>query len=185
MRLGTRSSPRLLPPSRFSVRTLFDLRQILSLTGSLMIHGLSKLIRPITTIARRDNKMDALVQRSIKLVEDKKRSSISWKLDEPWHQPYYLHDGDRWTAREPKASNPSNASISKLALYSWNIDFMLPFPESRMKAALKYLEERLAQSNDTAVAIYLQECVESDLKTVSEQPWIQQNFCISDIDTSN
>ncbi|PPJ51034.1 hypothetical protein CBER1_07544 [Cercospora berteroae] len=130
--------------------------------------------------------MDALVQRSIQLVADKKRPSIPWKLDEPWHQPYYVHDGSKWTAREAKVSNTSPSSnVSKLALYSWNIDFMLPFPESRMKAGLNYLQEHVIQSEDTAVAIYLQECVESDLKTVSEQPWIQQNFCISDIDISN
>ncbi|KAF2212416.1 hypothetical protein CERZMDRAFT_41584 [Cercospora zeae-maydis SCOH1-5] len=129
--------------------------------------------------------MDALVQRSIKLVEDKKRHSIPWKFDEPWPQPYYAYDGNKWTAREANSSNSLGLKISKLALYSWNIDFMLPFPESRMKTALNYLEKRTIQSDDTAVAIYLQECVESDLKTVSEQPWIRQNFCISDIDTSN
>ncbi|GIZ38936.1 hypothetical protein CKM354_000233400 [Cercospora kikuchii] len=130
--------------------------------------------------------MDALVQRSIQLVADKKRPSVPWKLDEPWHQPYYVHDGNQWTAREAKPSDtPPSSNISKLALYSWNIDFMLPFPESRMKAGLSYLQNHITQSEDTAVAIYLQECVESDLKTVSEQPWVQQHFCISDIDISN
>lgn len=151
-----------------------------------MLHKFNTLIRPLTTTACRTSKMDALVERSIQLVADKKRPSVPWKLDEPWHQPYYVYDGNQWTARDAKAANASPSSnVSKLALYSWNIDFMLPFPESRMKAGLNYLQKHIVQSEDTAVAIYLQECVESDLKTVSEQAWIQQNFCISDIDISN
>ncbi|USW48697.1 Putative Endonuclease/exonuclease/phosphatase superfamily [Septoria linicola] len=130
--------------------------------------------------------MDALVQQSIKEVESKKRSSIPWQFDEPWKQSYYAYDGKKWVAKDAgQAHSTVSDKITKLALCSWNIDFMLPFPDSRMKAALTYLQERTTGAEESATAIYLQECVASDIQLIADQPWIQQNFCLSDIGISS
>ncbi|RYP13138.1 hypothetical protein DL767_010897 [Monosporascus sp. MG133] len=119
--------------------------------------------------------------------------SIPWKPDEPWAQPYYSWNTDKeeWQPIKPSASHSSDQThytgITTLALYSWNIDFMLPFPETRMDAALAHLEELTAQllsTTPTAVGISLQECVPSDLVAISQKQWIRDRFYITDIDAS-
>lgn len=148
---------------------------------------LCSILRPFSTISHRFRNMDALVAQSIKLVEEKKRKVVPWKFDEPWTQPYYVHDGKAWVAKEVATADTSDDTITKLALHSWNIDFMLPFPDSRMRTALKHLQDSVITSHDstTAIAIYLQECVESDIQLIANSPWIQEKFALSDIDVSN
>lgn len=68
----------------------------------------------------------------------------------------------------PTMKHPSGG-ISRLALYSWNVDYMLPFAAARMAAALEALQDTIAAQADTAaVVIFLQECVRSDLETLAE-----------------
>jgi tyrosyl-DNA phosphodiesterase 2 len=74
-----------------------------------------------------------------------------------------------------------------MAIYSWNIDFMLPHGDARMNAALAHLEELTSQhrsDENTAVVINLQECVPSDLLNIGQKPWIRDNFYCTDMDTS-
>ena len=136
---------------------------------------LRSILRPFTTTSHKFRNMDALVGQSIKLVEEKKRKSVPWKLDEPWTQPYYVHDGKAWIAKEASPVQSSDQTITKLALHSWNIDFMLPFPDTRMNTALEHLKANVIASYDksTATAIYLQECVESDIQLIANSPWVQ------------
>ena len=133
--------------------------------------------------------MDELVQRCIREAESKKRTSVPWGFDEPWTQPYYIHSPaqNKWNATD--ANNKSSQSmlgILKIALYSWNIDFMLPYPDSRMTVAIRHLESLMQNHpNETATVIYVQECLESDLKVVASDPWIQRTFALTDINIDN
>jgi tyrosyl-DNA phosphodiesterase 2 len=136
--------------------------------------------------------MDELVAQQIKLVEAKKRGSVPWKANVPHNQPYYNFDGKQWKAQKPESLSPktshSRGEISKLALYSWNIDFMLPFAESRMSAALSHLQKLITHAKDpdsTAKVVYLQECVASDVALISNNPWVRETFALSDVDTEN
>ncbi|EME87245.1 uncharacterized protein MYCFIDRAFT_65435 [Pseudocercospora fijiensis CIRAD86] len=131
--------------------------------------------------------MDSLVQKCIQEVEAKKRSSVPWQFDHPYQQPYYVFNNAEWQTREPVSkSSPGAADITKLALYSWNIDFMLPAAQSRMNKALSHLESMVAKTDaSTATVIYLQECVESDLQTVSSNTWIRSNFALTDLSGNN
>ena len=133
--------------------------------------------------------MDELMRKSIQEAESKKRTSSPWKFDEPWKQPYYIHSeaDNKWQLVQFENDlPPSGDPPKKLALYSWNIDFMLPHPNSRMTAGLRHLESLVtALANDTASVIYLQECVESDVKLVASDSWVQHNFALTDIDTQN
>ncbi|KXT04344.1 hypothetical protein AC578_7928 [Pseudocercospora eumusae] len=131
--------------------------------------------------------MDSLVQKSIQEVEAAKKSSVPWQFDQPYHQPYYVFSNTEWKAQVPVGkSSPVTADITKLALHSWNIDFMLPLAQSRMNKALSHLESMVAQTEpSTASVIYLQECVESDLQTISSNPWIQANFALTDLSGNN
>lgn len=78
--------------------------------------------------------------------------------------------------------------VTNIALYSWNIDFTLPFPEARMKAALVHLNSMTSlarQSLSTAAVIFLQECTTSDLNTIALTPWIRDHFYVTDMDARN
>ncbi|KAF5638005.1 endonuclease exonuclease phosphatase family [Fusarium sp. NRRL 52700] len=136
--------------------------------------------------------MQALIQKQIEnaIALRKPASSLSWQPDEPCKQPFY-----RWSSRADEwqplqASEPSSdrPKATKLAIYSWNIDFMLPHGDSRMNSALKHLQElsRQHRSDDkTAVVINIQECVPSDLDLIGEKDWIRSDFYRTDIDTAN
>ena len=131
--------------------------------------------------------MDDLVRNSIEEANSKRRTSPPWKLDEPWKQVPYLYSKDSrsWKAIDSTNDEASNCPTT-LALYSWNIDFMLPHGNSRMRIGLWHLEAMLkASMNNTACIIYLQECLESDVKVVTSDTWVQDHFALSDIDTSN
>jgi tyrosyl-DNA phosphodiesterase 2 len=136
--------------------------------------------------------MDELVKRSIQQVEERKRHAWPWKFDEPWPQSYHIFSSsdNKWQAFEPgnTSTKPTaeHSSISKIALYSWNIDFMLPFPDARMRAAVRHLEQ-LVSSHDqeTGIVIYLQECVGSDLELLAADEWVQKTFALTDLDKQN
>lgn len=139
--------------------------------------------------------MDELVQRAIQqsIVQKKPSELIPWKFDEPWPQYYYLWNSENevWQPiKSPHATLPTNilhpsSGITHLALYSWNIDFMLPYAEARMSTALDHLEQLTNQSpSTTAIAINLQECTPSDLITISLQQWVRDRFYITDLDNS-
>lgn len=137
--------------------------------------------------------MDDLVQKAIQqaVVLKKPPQLIPWKYDEPWSQPYYLWDieSELWQPIIPptylNSNQPQSPSIAKVALYSWNIDFMLPFAEARMNAALVHLEKLTSESaSTTAVAINLQECTPSDIITISQKQWVRERFYITDLDSS-
>lgn len=136
--------------------------------------------------------MDDLVKRAIGLAEQKTKavSSVPWRTDEPFRQPWHVYDPNerRWvavTADTPRKT--SSVQTTKVALYSWNIDFMLPFPDSRMGAAIRHLERLVQVENaeDTAFVVFLQECLESDLELLTRDDWIQQTFAITDVSSDN
>lgn len=140
--------------------------------------------------------MERLVRKAIQATAALKKTpeQVPWQLDEPWHQPYYAWDieGEAWEFRKPSQSlrshtkNHSGNSLSSIALYSWNIDFMLPYAEARMHAALSHLDElTTCLPSTTAVVINLQECIPSDLITISQQAWVRDRFYITDLDSSS
>ena len=139
--------------------------------------------------------MDALIQRAIQLVKTTARSEVPWEFDSPWSQPCYRWSAPNdpalgeWQRFQPTRGDKGvrdDYSLLKLSLFSWNIDFMLPFADSRMRAAIRHLERHVAeQPSTTATVIFLNECVHSDLKLLAADPWVRQNFQLTDIDGAN
>lgn len=133
--------------------------------------------------------MNELVQKALREVASKAKTSVPWDFDKPHKQPYYTWTGNEWKAQDASSSTGQAASdISKLALYSWNIDFMLPYANSRMNKGVSHLksliEARASEKSSTATIIYLQECVDSDLKLLAFNPWVRETFALSDLDVS-
>ncbi|KAI1384611.1 Endonuclease/exonuclease/phosphatase [Hypoxylon trugodes] len=136
--------------------------------------------------------MDELIQKAIKETQEsvKPMDSVKWKPDEPHPQSYFAYDSDKqaWQPMEASGNtqNESGFGITQLALYSWNVDFMLPLAKERMDIALAHLEGLTSKlPPTTAAVIYLQESIAQDLTTVGEKPWIREKYYVTDIDDSN
>ncbi|KAI1291685.1 Endonuclease/exonuclease/phosphatase [Xylaria venustula] len=109
---------------------------------------------------------------------------VEWKPDSPHLQPIFGFDGSMqtWRKMETHQSRVADTMI-KMALFSWNIDFKLPYGRSRMEAALAELQVRIAAlSQDTAAVIFLQECVAQDLDTIGSTAWVRTGFLQTDLD---
>lgn len=129
--------------------------------------------------------MDAVVQKALREVQVKTKNSVPWKADEVWKQDCHTWTGTEWT---PKAtSSGEDSKLSSLALYSWNVDFMLPYADSRMGKAIEHLQSLIPRdsSPSTANVVFFQECLDSDIKLMASHPWIRDTFAMSDLDTSN
>ncbi|KAI1822976.1 endonuclease/exonuclease/phosphatase family protein [Xylaria intraflava] len=140
--------------------------------------------------------MNDLVKKAIQdaTILKKQPDSIPWNPDEPWVQCFYSWhaESEEWVPLGASAARGTghepHRGIGALALYSWNIDFMLPCPEARMQAALDHLENLLKESPSTATTaavLVLQECTLADLRTIGQQQWIRDGFYITDTDTSD
>lgn len=138
--------------------------------------------------------MEALFAQAIQDTAALRKTSVPWETDQVHQQSYYAFDTTKstWNPKpfttKESHEHEKNAVITKIALHSWNIDFMLPFAESRMKAALAHLESLASPkylASDTAPVIFIQECQPSDLVTIAANPWIREHFHISDLDHSN
>ncbi|KAK8131077.1 hypothetical protein PG984_007515 [Apiospora sp. TS-2023a] len=138
--------------------------------------------------------MEELMQKAIKKsgISKKPSDHVPWKPDEPWPQAYYSWDAEAeiWQPiKTPPVSPPANdqsraSGITAIALYSWNIDFMLPCAVARMSAALTHLEGLTSQLPPTTAAIIsIQEATPSDLITISQTPWVRSGFYMSDQDS--
>ncbi|KUI63929.1 Tyrosyl-DNA phosphodiesterase 2 [Cytospora mali] len=137
--------------------------------------------------------MDAMIAHAIKDTTVLRKSSVPWSPDEPSFQSYYAYDTTThaWASKllsTDVARNINSSEITNIALYTWNIDFLLPFAEARMKAALAYLD-RLTNPESlpptTAAVIFLQECTPSDLTTIAATPWVQARYHLTDVDPTN
>ncbi|KAI7154221.1 hypothetical protein KC349_g7812 [Hortaea werneckii] len=104
--------------------------------------------------------MESLVRRSIEIVRATARVNVPWVLDKPYTQPYYSWSASAdtnngvWQAHNPSSREDARpAAVQSIMLYSWNIDFMLPFPDSRMRIALRHLEDQASKRNASTATI--------------------------------
>ncbi|TGJ83173.1 hypothetical protein E0Z10_g5578 [Xylaria hypoxylon] len=120
----------------------------------------------------------------------KPASSVPWEPDSPHAQPIFGFDdatqtwGEADTSQLNKQTQPGETN--RLALFSWNIDFMLPHARPRMEAGLAELEARIAAlPRSTAAVIFLQECVPGDLQTIGRAAWVRRGFLRTDMDAAH
>ncbi|KAK8139476.1 hypothetical protein PG984_002856 [Apiospora sp. TS-2023a] len=118
----------------------------------------------------------------------------------PVHQNYYTYSpgNTRWQPRTGRVAGASSvAGLSKLALFSWNIDYMAAdstirktLRKARMTAALRALEtatgvvpreQQAPPSPQTATVVFLQGCVREDLDILAERPWVRDHFFLTDL----
>ena len=130
--------------------------------------------------------MDEVIKNALEqaIAAKKPMSSLPWEPDKPLAQPWHAWD-DGKSAWEPVHDPQRATNITALAVYTWNIDFMLPFPDARMSAAVAHLEKLISQDASTPAVIGLQECTKSDLVFLAENDWIRDNFYMTDVDNTS
>ncbi|KAL4981701.1 Endonuclease/exonuclease/phosphatase [Aspergillus falconensis] len=136
--------------------------------------------------------MEALMAQAVRDMAALRKTSAPWTLDEPYSQAYYGFDpaASAWVSNSPSGAADQSSShaqaVTAIALYTWNIDFMLPFAAARMRPALAHLRG-LTRDLPASVApvIFLQECTPSDLGTIAATPWVQDQFYVTDMDPTN
>lgn len=137
--------------------------------------------------------MEAIIAQAIKDTAVLRKSSVPWQADKPHAQSYYAFESatSSWVPKSPTAIEngaqiQGAQGITNLALYNWNVDFMLPFAEARMKPALAHLDNLTKPlPPTTASVIYLQECTSEDLTTIANTPWVRERYHLLDIDPAN
>lgn len=157
--------------------------------STLAFRLLAYLIHAYNTLRFGRNSMEALLGQAMKDSAALRKPSVPWKDDEPVAQPYHTFDAAKssWVPTTPHEDATVNyGGYDTIALYSWNIDFMLPFAEARMKPALAHLNSLTAFGpSDPATVIFLQECTPDDLKTIAATPWVRERFHMTDLDATN
>lgn len=152
----------------------------------------ARLVHTYNSLRFGRNSMEALIGQAMRESATLRKTSVPWKDDEPHPQSYHTFDSatSSWVSKAPSddaaGSAGDNVGINSIALYSWNIDFILPFAEARMKPALAHLGG-LVQSGlpNAAPVIFLQECTPADLVTIAATPWIRERFHLTDVDATN
>lgn len=132
--------------------------------------------------------MEAIVAQAIKDTAVLRKTSVPWEADKPHAQGYYAFDAaaSSWVPKPPSPVENGSQEITNLALYTWNVDFMLPFAEARMKPALAHLDSLTKPPPPTTASIiYLQECTPEDLTTISNTPWVRERYHLLDVDPTN
>lgn len=133
--------------------------------------------------------MNDLFSKAIKDSQLLRKAEVPWKPNEPFAQPYSVFDttASSWSSKSPNGQSIHQGEIANIALYSWNVDFMLPFGEARMRAALDHLGDLvndLESSSSVAPVIFLQECTPEDLVIISSTPWVRRRFVLTDLDAT-
>ena len=100
----------------------------------------------------------------------------------PSFQTWHDFDRGHWM---PSVSGKTSQSGMKhqwagsFRLVSWNVNTDAPLPKSRMSALLQVIK-----TTGAADVVFLQEVSTEGLAALLEDSWIQQNWYISDVDTS-
>ncbi|KAF2705084.1 hypothetical protein K504DRAFT_106641 [Pleomassaria siparia CBS 279.74] len=121
----------------------------------------------------------------------------------PAAQPFHAFVDDEWRPFQPGAVvttsttlSPPPSPLHSLHLVTWNIDFMAPYPQARMSAALSHLAGLVSSVPTTsAVVVFLQEMAEweglasssaregsGDVALLQGAGWVQERFYMSDVD---
>ena len=92
----------------------------------------------------------------------------------------YHPESSTWAAIE-KSVQKGLRRGSVLKVVSWNIDWSSPGPAARASAALEHLKELFGEVPGDFV-VMLQEVCHKSLQVILENPWVQRNFVLSNVD---
>jgi tyrosyl-DNA phosphodiesterase 2 len=116
----------------------------------------------------------------------------------PEAQPFHTFLDGAWRPATQTTAITQGSPLTSLSVMTWNIDFMASHPQARMASAVSYLERLVLRVPSTsAVVIFLQEMQEvrfprrlqtsdaEDLTQLTQAPWVQQRFHMTDLDLEN
>ncbi|KAJ8108415.1 hypothetical protein OPT61_g8186 [Boeremia exigua] len=95
------------------------------------------------------------------------------------HPRTYHPETSSWAPAEQNKDQHNLAPGSILKVVSWNLECFTPDPARRATAALDHLQERFGTAPGQPV-VMLQELCDESLHAIHENPWVRQNFTLSD-----
>lgn len=116
--------------------------------------------------------------------QDKKppRPVVQKALAPQFLRPLMYHPGSsRWVIALESHNGRRLEKGRVLKVVSWNIDWSSAGAEARATAALEYLEGLFGELQDPFVVMFQEVCGES-LQAILENPWVQRNFFLSNIE---
>ncbi|KAK3321442.1 Endonuclease/exonuclease/phosphatase [Cercophora scortea] len=114
-------------------------------------------------------------------------SASQWTHGVPAPQPAFecAPQGEWKKAAFPIPHDESSSAPVSFSILSWNIDFMRPLADERMKVALSHLRSLVDQSVTHPSIIMLNEMVDSDLDLIQSEDWIRRDYRITDNSTQH
>jgi tyrosyl-DNA phosphodiesterase 2 len=117
-------------------------------------------------------------------------------------QPFYTFHANEWrpshsSVRSPPPLSQTPPPFHSLNLITWNIDFMAPYPQSRMSAALAHLHDLVDKIPTTsAIIIFLQEMQQksefpttehtaNDITQLQNAAFVRKKFHMTDLGSLN
>ncbi|GAB1313303.1 hypothetical protein MFIFM68171_03513 [Madurella fahalii] len=109
-----------------------------------------------------------------------------WQRGEPAPQAYFTFINDAWhpIGTQALANPPATGVPLSFSVLSWNIDFMRPLADARMKAALQHLDSLVTGRTGESV-IMLNEMVDSDLELIGSTDWVRRHYNMTDLSAEN
>lgn len=109
-----------------------------------------------------------------------KKTNHSWIRGEPAFQPWFAYTAERtWQPLETEPKESNSRPVNAVTVLSWNIDQFRAFENERMTSSLRFLEDYVSKLPCKPV-IMLNEMLSSDMEIIKLQPWIQDNYYLTD-----
>ncbi|KAK3680726.1 Endonuclease/exonuclease/phosphatase [Podospora appendiculata] len=89
------------------------------------------------------------------------------------------------TAVLPVPHDETSTMPISFSILSWNIDFMRPLADERMKVALAHLRSLVERAATRPSIIMLNEMVDPDFDLIQMEDWIRQGYRITDSSTQH
>ncbi|KAK1761312.1 be34ec7d-0e68-46fe-bb6a-05f4e13c29ca [Echria macrotheca] len=100
-----------------------------------------------------------------------------------YEQDYYAFGDGSW-APVSDQNAPDQAAPGVFSVMSWNIDFMRPLENERMKAALDYLGSNEWRKRQPTILLF-NEMLPSDLQLIQNEDWVREGYYLTDATIKN
>ncbi|KAI1424993.1 Endonuclease/exonuclease/phosphatase [Xylaria sp. FL1777] len=93
----------------------------------------------------------------------------------------YSQDSPTWEAADHIPRGLEFKRGSPVRVVSWNLNWLHPYPRERVSAGLAHLRHTFGEAPSSLV-VMLQEVRQEMVQVMLENPWVQQNFMLSNVE---
>lgn len=123
--------------------------------------------------------MDPKIKKLIETMQRYKKPDNIWNRGEPMDQRAFSFNAGQWQ-EHAIGTQSTSTMLGSLSVLSWNIDFMRILAKERMQVALDFVRQ-YAEKIPNPTFIMFNEMLVSDLDLIQAQPWIQEQYVLTDV----